>query len=213
MNEVVKYDDAIEALVAKMKADAALLEAAKGLTDADKIRCYDDAIPEEILGAAIAEVERHGWQYGWRSNKNIGFGHWNIVLSDSKVEREEVYHEVAEPIRALWDYIQPRYLPTTPTLVRAYANAHTYGVEGYIHRDSKFPEDQTAVIYYEKDWEPDWAGETVFFNDDNDIIKAILPRYGRLSVFPGAMKHCGRGVSRVCPVARRVLVMKGRPLE
>ena len=44
-----------------------------------------------------------------------------------------------------------------------------------------------------------------------DVIKAILPRYGRLTVFPAAIPHCGRGVSRICPVARRVLVLKGRP--
>jgi SM-20-related protein len=208
------YDEAIKTLVEKLKSDAALLEASKGLTEADKIRCFDDAIPEDLLAEAIAEVERRGWQYGWRSNKMLGFGHWNIVLSDSKIEREEVYHEVPQCIRDLWDYIQPRFMPTTPVLVRAYANAHTYGVEGYIHRDSKFETDETCVIYYEKDWKPEYAGETIFLNEDEDnILKAVLPKYGRMTIFPGNIKHAGRGVSRICPVARRVLVMKGRPRE
>jgi len=206
------YDDAIQALVEKLKADAGLLEAAKGLTDADKIRCFDNQIPEDLLAECIVEVESKGWQYGWRSNKMLGFGHWNIVLSDSKVEREEVYHEVAPCIRALWDYIQPRFMPTTPVLVRAYANAHTYGVEGYIHKDSKFAEDETCIIYYEKDWKPEYAGETIFLNEaEDDIIRAVLPKYGRFTIFPGNIKHAGRGVSRICPVARKVLVLKGRP--
>ena len=206
------YEETIKALMERMKEDASLLEAAKGLTEADTIRCHDDVIPEEILAECIAEVERRGWQYGWRSNKMLGFGHWNIVLSDSKVERDEVYHEVAQCIRDLWDYIQPRFMPTTPVLVRAYANAHTYGVEGYIHRDSKFAEDETCVIYYEKDWKPEYAGETVFLNEEEDnVIKAVLPKYGRMTIFPGNIKHAGRGVSRICPVARRVLVLKGRP--
>lgn len=206
------YEETIAALVERMKEDASLLGAAKELTEADTIRCHDDVIPEEILAECIAEVERRGWQYGWRSNKMLGFGHWNIVLSDSKVEREEVYHEVPQCIRDLWDYIQPRFMPTTPVLVRAYANAHTYGVEGYIHRDSKFAEDETCVIYYEKDWKPEYAGETVFLNEEEDnVIKAVLPKYGRMTIFPGNIKHAGRGVSRICPVARRVLVLKGRP--
>lgn len=212
MDDAVKYDEAISALVEAMKRDASLIEAGKKIAEHETIRCFDDAIPEDLLTECVTEVERRGWQYGWRSNKMLGFGHWNIVLSDSKVEREEVYHEVPQCIRDLWDYIQPRFLPTTPVLVRSYANAHTYGVEGYIHRDSKFAEDQTAVIYYEKDWKPEWAGETIFLNEaEDDVIKAILPRYNRMSVFPGNIKHAGRGVSRICPVARKVLVLKGRP--
>ena len=104
-------------------------------------------------------------------------------------------------------------MPTTPVLVRAYSNAHTYGVEGYIHRDSKFSTDETCIIYVEKDWKAEWAGETVFFNDDEDVVKAVLPRYGRMTIFPGNVKHAGRGVSRICPTIRRVLVLKGKPRE
>ena len=212
MDDNLKYDDAITALVNAMKKDASLIEAGKAIAEEETIRCYDGKIPEDILAECICEIERRGWQYGWRSNKMLGFGHWNIVLSDSKVEREEVYHEVAPCIQALWDYIQPRFMPTTPVLVRSYANAHTFGVEGYIHKDSKFAEDETCVIYYEKDWKPEWAGETVFLNEEeDDIIRAILPKYGRMTIFPGNIPHAGRGVSRICPVARRVLVLKGRP--
>lgn len=212
MDDSLKYTDAIQALVEAMKKDASLLEAGKAVSESEKILCVDDQIPEDLLGECVVEVERRGWQYGWRSNKMLGFGHWNIVLSDSKVEREEVYHEVPECIRKLWDYIQPRFLPTSPVLVRAYANAHTYGVEGYIHRDSKFDEDHTVIIYYERDWKPEYAGETVFFNEaQDDIIRAVLPKYGRMTIFPGNIRHAGRGVSRICPVARRVLVLKGRP--
>ena len=53
----------------------------------------------------------------------------------------------------------------------------------------------------------------VFFDEDEDVIKAILPRYGRMTIFPGNIKHVGRGVSRICPTIRRVLVLKGKPRE
>lgn len=205
------YEDAIQSIMEKLKTDASLIESAKTIAEEDKIRCFDDQIPEEILIDSIKDAESVGWHYGWRSNRKLGFGHWNVVLSDSKIEREDVYHTVPKSIQRLWDYIQPRFMPTTPVLVRAYCNAHTYGVEGYKHHDSQLPTDLTCVIYYEKDWKSEWAGETVFFNDDDDVIKAILPRYGRMSIFPGHIYHAGRGVSRICPVARKVLVLKGRP--
>jgi len=205
--------DPVEALMEKLRQDDSLLAKAKELTEADTIRSYDGQIPQELLDAAIDEIDGRNWRYGWKSSKMLGFGHWNVVLSDSKIEREEVYHEVPQCIRDLWDYIQPRFMPTTPVLVRAYSNAHTYGVEGYIHRDSKFATNQTCIIYVEKDWKPEWAGETVFFDEDEDVIKAILPRYGRFTIFPGNVKHVGRGVSRICPTIRRVLVLKGKPRE
>jgi len=207
------YQDILEELVAKLKDDAALMNVAQTIQQNSTIRSFDDQIPSELLDPVIEEITSKGWNYGWRSSKMLGYGHWNIVLSDSKVERDEVYHEVSDEVRKLWDYIQPRFMPTTPVLVRAYANAHTYGVEGYIHVDSKFPDDQTCVIYIEKDWQPEWAGETMFFDDDGDCIKAVSPKFGRMTIFPGNIKHCGRGVSRVCPTIRRVLVFKAKPRD
>ncbi len=42
------------------------------------------------------------------------------------------------PIAALWAQLQDRVLPGH-ALVRCYANAHTFGIEGYPHVDSRKP--------------------------------------------------------------------------
>jgi hypothetical protein len=44
--------------------------------------------------------------------------------------------------------------------------------------------------------------------DGSEIVKSILPKWRRVVSFPSAVLHVGRSVSRMCPVARVVLVFK-----
>jgi Rps23 Pro-64 3,4-dihydroxylase Tpa1-like proline 4-hydroxylase len=93
--------------------------------------------------------------------------------------------------------------------IRAYANAYTFGTEGYIHTDSTIATDMTYLIYLNEEWDRDWAGETLFFNGDT-ILKAALPKWNRLVIFPSKMDHCARSVSRICSKLRTILVFKSK---
>ncbi len=68
----------------------------------------------------------------------------------------------------------------------------------------------TAIIYINRGWNPNWAGETTIFNPSGEIIRAILPKWGRLLIFPSNSYHVGRAVSRICPQLRTVIVFKAR---
>ena len=60
-------------------------------------------------------------------------------------------------------------------------------------------------------WHPNYAGETVFFNDEGtDIIGTVYPRPNRMVLFSGSIPHVARGVSRVCPELRITLMFKTR---
>ena len=67
----------------------------------------------------------------------------------------------------------------------------------------------TYLIYVNEQWDRDWAGETVFF-DGHNILKAVLPKWNRLVIFPSAMDHCARSVSRICSKLRVILVYKSK---
>ena len=41
-------------------------------------------------------------------------------------------------------------------------------------------------------WNPQWGGETIFFDDDLDCRKAVHPRAGSVLVFDGRIPHTGR---------------------
>jgi SM-20-related protein len=70
--------------------------------------------------------------------------------------------------------------------------------------------DITAIIYLNRKWDVNWAGETILLNSKDDIGKAVMPKWGRVFAFSSCIRHAGRGVSRSCPEARTVLVFKAR---
>jgi len=95
------------------------------------------------------------------------------------------------------------------TLVRCYANGHTFGSDGSLHTDSVSPRSFTSIYYPHDRWSPNWGGETVFFNrEETDIVASIYPKPNRLLIFQGAIPHVARGVSRICPVLRVTLMFK-----
>jgi Rps23 Pro-64 3,4-dihydroxylase Tpa1-like proline 4-hydroxylase len=54
----------------------------------------------------------------------------------------------------------------------------------------------TSILYLNKDWEENWQGETMFY--DQEIAYAVLPKYGRLVIFDGDISHAARPPSRLC---------------
>ena len=113
------------------------------------------------------------------------------------------------PIRDLWLKLKQEHL-SGHALVRCYANAHTFGVEGYPHVDSRKPGNYTTIFYVNPMWKPEWAGETVFLNDMGDIAHAVLPKPGRMVMFDGRITHAARGLTRICPAMRVTLMFKTR---
>ena len=52
---------------------------------------------------------------------------------------------------------------------RAYVNNSVYGDMYYSHRDcSAHRRHVTALYYANLEWQADWGGETIFYDDDND---------------------------------------------
>ncbi len=154
------------------------------------------------------------WTYGWQSDKDkVPFSHWNHDFLKTKGSNQEdqqqilLDHEAHGPIRDLWLQLKENVL-SGHGLVRCYANAHTFGIEGYPHIDTRTPGNYTTICYINPMWKPEWAGETVFFNDLGDIAHAILPKAGRVLTFDGRIVHAARGLSRICPAMRVTLMFK-----
>lgn len=154
------------------------------------------------------------WTFGWQSNKDqASFGHWNHdflkkgLENQIDSEHDLLNNESLAPICDLWLQLKADHLQGH-SLVRCYANAHTFGVEGSIHGDSRSPGNYTTICYVNPMWKPDWAGETVFLNDLGDIWQAVLPKPGRVVTFDGRIKHAARALSRSSPALRVTLMFK-----
>lgn len=114
------------------------------------------------------------------------------------------------PVREIWQVV--RHLAGDVRLYECEYTANAFGSEGHPHHDCLAADRRashvTAIVYCNTEWELAWAGETVAFGDDGDITSAVMPRPGRITLLHGDPLHVARGLSRTCPVQRRVLVFK-----
>jgi SM-20-related protein len=174
------------------------------------ITVKDNVLPLEALKACAAWLEAANWSYGWPSNRDMPFGHWNVDITKTGVANPtDVSDRLLPSFKEVWDALNKSFYGGEALLVRAYSNRHTFGTEGYIHTDTKREEDHTCVIYMNKEWEADWGGETTFYNEDKtEIIKSVLPKFGRIAAFPGTIYHKAAPVSRICSKVRTTLMFK-----
>jgi SM-20-related protein len=181
---------------------------------------FDDVLEPETQQKVGQFLNRPGWQFGWKSNKNTdSFSFWHkhfagnihpdhAGIAGQQYQCADELARTAPLLHELWCRLKHDMLPSHQ-LVRCYANGAPYGSEGSLHTDSVAARTFTTIYYPHEKWDPDWGGETVFFNrQKTDILVSIYPKPNRLLVFPGTIPHVARGVARICPVLRVTLMFK-----
>lgn len=176
----------------------------------------DGFLPGEDFERLATFFQDTTWKFGWGSN-TIGesYLYWNRHFAgegkSTMASCEEELHSnvAAQPVRDTWRMLKEKVLPNH-TLIRCYANAHTFGLDGTIHRDNNVDVDATTtIIYCHRLWPLPWGGEIIFYNDDNDgIINAVIPKPGRVVIFKGSVPHAAKSPARVCRGLRISLVFK-----
>lgn len=160
-----------------------------------------------------------GLTYGWKSdiNKQHDFGHWNNLIFSNSYNlptdlSDTVYFKRCPEIQAIWEIITS--VIGERSLFRAYVNGYTYGTDAYAHQDDTWMHkmggvsSETAIVYLNEKWDKDWGGETVIFDDDDEIEFSVLPKYGRIILFDSNKWHAARPLTRACDKLRSVLVFK-----
>jgi SM-20-related protein len=177
----------------------------------------DDALVPRGLQKRLAELTALPiWAYGWKSNpRKDRYSYWHAHFAGGGARnRRNCEAELASvpelaPVLDLWRRLNSGPLAGHEPL-RVYANSHTFGVEGYVHADSRDTQNYFSTIYFAHPvWHHNWSGETVFYSRDRrDILTSVYPKPGRVVTFPGAMPHCARAPSRDCPELRITVVIK-----
>jgi hypothetical protein len=177
-----------------------------------KYHVIENFLDEDIYQDILDHSEKASYTSGWKSSKKTDpHGHWNINFAKGggSANLADISYTLPDKMQKMWKSIQEKYSLEDMKLLRCYINAHTYGVEGYTHRDSSRDDEWTIVIYLIDDWKLDWAGETIVI-EDNDIVKSVIPKRNRALIFPGNHFHAARAVSRICYGLRRTLMFKFR---
>jgi len=169
----------------------------------------------ERVSAFFLEVE---WKFGWRSNlAGECILHWNKHFagggksSMTSCDLELMEHADFGAISTVWNTLKTSLL-TGHTLVRCYGNAHTFGLEGGLHRDNPQEiEMTTTILYVHRQWPVPWGGELVLYSENcEDVDATIIPLPNLLVSFEGSQRHVAKSPSRLCAQLRMSLIFKSR---
>lgn len=174
------------------------------------IKVFDKLLDHHILKDINDYLNSATFKYGWGSSEKVDFRHWHHHISGSGISSSvDARDGLPQQFKRLWAQLNITAFGDTAKLLIAYSNRHTYGVDGYAHTDSEDDKSVTIIVYLNEKWDIDWGGETVFFTfERDDIVRSVLPIFGRYAIFPGNIPHAARTPSRACPDVRTTLVFK-----
>ena len=111
--------------------------------------------------------------------------------------------------RALYDALtKVCKVPPYESLPNVYTNLLRSGDRPKAHVDNVSQNNRTVMFYTNDQWHRDWGGETVFYDLDDEITKAILPKPGRVVSFDGRIPHSARPPVNAAHLPRYITVMK-----
>jgi len=167
-----------------------------------QIEVFDGLVDERMVAEVFDAIHQPVYRFGQKSNAEDPFGFWIANIPDAIVHGDN-------PIGALWRLVETRVTQGRFDIARMYVNAYTYGDCPSIHVDHDAPGNYTVLYYANREWEACWSGETVFYTPERDeIVKAVLPKPGRIAVFDGRVPHVAREPNRIAPVVRYTIAMK-----
>ena len=164
---------------------------------------FDDVLPEQMASEVWSTCENMHWGFGWKSSKGRADSqlYWHVDLANSA--------DAAVPLlKEMWEYLIDGPLKQfhIQHFYRSYANAHTYGCHGEVHRDDG---DWTLIYYPRLDWNVKWLGGTQIWDyDEEEITDTVVYKGNRLLAFPGKLPHNMQEVSRDCKQLRYCIVFK-----
>lgn len=172
------------------------------LIEGRPLRVFDGYLPDPgpyVAGLAKAAFTRTEIA----KPETAEFRHWVTETKLENLARQPIF-ELTQ--RAVAGFCKPGkgYRP-----YRAYTNVASFGDMLFTHTDC-LPDqhDLTALWYLCDRWDVEWGGETMFYDTDDEVAVAVVPRPGRLVVFDGAIKHAGRPPNRICHAPRYTFAIK-----
>jgi SM-20-related protein len=169
---------------------------------ANSIDIHDGLISPELVNALFQSIHQPVYKFGQKSNAGDDFGFWIANISD------ETRNNVPA-LRQFWEIVEGEITHGSLAIERMYVNAYSYGDCPTVHVDHVGEGHFTVLYYANYEWNHNWSGETVFYNEAKDeIIRAVYPKPGRIVAFDSRIPHVAREPNRICPVVRYTIAAK-----
>lgn len=182
---------------------AEFLPTRQGLVEGRDVFVFDGLVPDSDLAQYVAALDRAPFtRTEFAQHKTGEYKHWISEIPVANVTQLPVWGAIERTVA----YARPGedYRP-----YRAYTNYAAYGDMLFTHTDAR-PDarELTALLFFSTEWDPEWGGETMFFDSSGDAMFCASPKPGRLVLFDGAIAHVGRPPSRICYTPRYTFAIK-----
>lgn len=134
------------------------------------------------------------------------FKHHITEYNHKKLLNTELYRIVEKLVHFLF----PRTArnPDPLEVYRIYTNAVMFGDVAFVHRDSNEHDHVTCIVYPNPEWSSELGGETVFYDENNEIVESVEPRPDRICLFHGSIQHKGSPPGRLFYGSRYTMAFK-----
>lgn len=167
-----------------------------------RLEIYDNLVSRELINEIFDSIHQPIYKFGQRSKPGDMFVFWMAPIS-------EEFASKVKPINRLIEIIDGNITKGQFDIDRMYVNGYDYGNCPTVHVDNTAEGFYTLLYYANPEWQADWTGETVFYNEaQNDIIKSVYPTPGRMVFFDSRIPHSARTPSRSCEFIRYTIAVK-----
>ncbi|MEM9532649.1 MAG: 2OG-Fe(II) oxygenase [Pseudomonadota bacterium] len=186
-----------------------LIPQREGEVDGKKIAVFDNLLPQDVVTRIKQILDASPFQHNEIARPDTAeYRHWanNMTV---EAARNLPFHPATEAASQVFAQPGKRF-----QVYRAYTNYAGYGDMLFTHTDCMPGAGElTALWFVAERWDIEWGGETLFFNEEGDAEFVVSPRPGRLVMFNGELRHCGRPPNRICTEPRYTLAFKLEPVS
>jgi SM-20-related protein len=168
------------------------------------VHVFDGLVSVEESTRYHAAITQASFTRTESARADTDYRHWVCEMPLANLPRTSLWQATERAV----GQVRPgeRFAP-----YRVYTNFSSFGDALLTHVDAVAgARELTALWYLCGHWDPEWGGETLFFDDAGDAQIAVSPRPARLLLFDGAIRHAGRPPNRNCPVGRYTFAIKLR---
>ncbi len=167
-----------------------------------RLEIYDNLVSAELINEIYDSIHQPVYKFGQKSKPGDRFAFWMSHISQERASK-------VKPINRLIEIIDGNITKGLFDIDRMYVNGYDYGNCPTVHVDNTAEGFYTLLYYANPEWQADWTGETVFYNEaQNDIIKSVYPTPGRMVLFDSRVPHSARTPSRSCEFIRYTIAVK-----
>lgn len=151
-----------------------------------------------IIGLSFKIANSNVYEVQNISDKRLVSSIDNICLSSNLLYEEK--------LRVIDNHLPPQ----TFKIYSSYVNLGIRGENHHAHVDNYSKGDGKTLLYYaNKEWNRNWGGETVFFDDNGEEIEYITPFIpGRVIIFDSDIPHLAKEQSSLGPKYRFTIAVK-----